>query len=41
MTDLNDLRIRLEAVTLERDHLRQRIAVLEDALQSCLSRSRH
>ncbi|SMC26966.1 hypothetical protein SAMN02746041_02826 [Desulfacinum hydrothermale DSM 13146] len=38
---LEELRCRLAALELERNKLRERVAQLEEALQGCLSRSRH
>jgi len=41
MTAPDDPTSRLDALQQERDRLRERIAELEDALQSCLSRARY
>ncbi len=37
----DELLRRLAALEEERDRLRRRVALLEEALQGCLSRSRH
>ncbi len=39
--DERGLRDRIAALEKERDHLRERVKELEEALQGCLSRSRH
>lgn len=41
MDRLDKLEAKLRELELERDSLIERVAVLEDALQSCLSRARY
>ncbi|MDY6909471.1 MAG: hypothetical protein SWC40_05980 [Thermodesulfobacteriota bacterium] len=38
---VEELRARIEALEREREQLRNRVSALEEALQACLSRSRH